>query len=479
MTNDNMPWPSPPQESHQPQDQISPEENLPNPLHYKPTIARAISQNNAAHVNTHFSQSPVSATTQRQLPSPINTSLGSTCMQPTWRGFIHTTRDGLMLLEACLQGVLSHIPRRPHDRERQSIISSGNIFVYEENASGIRRWTDGITWSPSRIMGNFLVYRELRDGHQPGEKKRAAKKRKRGSEDLTSPDTSGKTEEDRQLIGSLSLDAYNFKPSGLAKKTLSVEYRGVRHHIISYYRVEDVKNGLYHRPTQDEYLRNIEPRRELTENPGFKFPVEDRDDKVNVVMSPTTHLQPSHSMHRQMASQGYPVVVNLPHGGHMSHHSIGHGVSQSSAPLSHQQRVTAGGMQLPVGSIDPFDLDHMHSQSSSMHQPPHTPISPHASGPTKTMQPTARQIRPSSGSPTERDAKRQRTGSQMMYPSWEVATPSSQLPQGMEQWSFPSMASYPNKYVEDVSYQGNFVSHDFSHQSVYMPVLQQGQNYSA
>lgn len=102
-------------------------------------------------------------------------------MTPSWHGFIHDTIDALRVLEACLQGTLHHIPRRPHDRERGSIIASGNVFIYEENASGIKRWTDGVTWSPSRIMGNFLVYRELDEPFPAGEKKKA-KKRKRVAE---------------------------------------------------------------------------------------------------------------------------------------------------------------------------------------------------------------------------------------------------------------------------------------------------------
>lgn len=111
----------------------------------------------------------------------------STTMQPTWRGFVHTTFDALMVLEACLGGTLNHIPRRPHDRERASIITGGNVFIYEENASGIKRWTDGVTWSPSRIMGNFLVYRELKEPFPAGEKKKA-KKRKRSAEENDSAD---------------------------------------------------------------------------------------------------------------------------------------------------------------------------------------------------------------------------------------------------------------------------------------------------
>jgi hypothetical protein len=379
----DMPWPSPPHENHQPNGHVLPEEEIPTTsLAYKPALPPVMAQNSQPHNTSQFPQSPASGIS-RQLPSPVGPSLGSTCMQPTWRGFIHTTRDGLMLLEACLQGQLMHIPRRPHDRERQSIISSGNIFVYEENASGIRRWTDGITWSPSRIMGNFLVYRELRDGHQPGEKKRAAKKRKRGSDDLTGTDTNGKSEEDRQLIGSLSLDAYNFKPGGLAKKTLSVELRGVRHHIISYYRVDDIKAGIFRRPIQDEFIANIEPRRELVENPSFKFPVEDRDDKINVV-SPTSQMQPSH--HLQMVNAGLPVVVNVPQqGGHM-------GMARSSAPMMYHSR-TAGAYGIPMGSLDPFDIEGVPQSASSDHSNYSRPSQAHSASPTIAQHPH--------GSPTE------------------------------------------------------------------------------
>lgn len=121
------------------------------------------------------------------MPKPSNgaphQAIGSSnCMEPTWNGFIHSTWDALVVLEGCLSGVLHHIPRRPHDRERANIIASGNVFIYEENASGIKRWTDGVTWSPSRIMGNFLVYRELSEPFPAGEKKKAKKRKREGQE---------------------------------------------------------------------------------------------------------------------------------------------------------------------------------------------------------------------------------------------------------------------------------------------------------
>jgi hypothetical protein len=37
------------------------------------------------------------------------------------------------------------------------MVQSGSVFVYDEQESGIKRWTDGHSWSPSRILANFLV----------------------------------------------------------------------------------------------------------------------------------------------------------------------------------------------------------------------------------------------------------------------------------------------------------------------------------
>ena len=40
------------------------------------------------------------------------------------------------------------------------MVQSGAVFVFDEHESGIKRWTDGLVWSPSRILGNFLVSHE-------------------------------------------------------------------------------------------------------------------------------------------------------------------------------------------------------------------------------------------------------------------------------------------------------------------------------
>ncbi|GAM86801.1 hypothetical protein ANO11243_048210 [Dothideomycetidae sp. 11243] len=267
---------------------------------------------------------------------------GSGPLVPTFHGFIHNSMDGLILFEACLSGKLNHVPRRPHDRERTSLIKSGSIFIYEENASGIKRWTDGVAWSPSRILGNFLIYRELEKPFPPGEKKRAMK-RKRDSQmdsplDENGPDEKEKTEPppevkapptpptpkpvapeqaaestvsdadrelDRQLIGSL-VDSYGFRPDGLVKKTMSIAIHGVSHHLVSYYKVDDVKQNVLRRPVEDPRLANIAVRPDLYMKQNFRTPVEDPD---HYVMESNGYHQHSGS-YGQVMHGGYGMRAN-------------------------------------------------------------------------------------------------------------------------------------------------------------------------
>ncbi|KAG6042176.1 hypothetical protein E4U41_003922 [Claviceps citrina] len=209
---------------------------------------------------------------------------------PTFEGHVSSTLDALVLFEACLSGDLNHVPRRPHDRERQHLIKSGNIFIYEEHASGIKRWTDGVSWSPSRILGNFLIYRELEKPFPPGEKKRALKKKKCSSGAITKPemaarpdisglsltsmDTSAGKDAERALIGSL-VDSYPFKPNGLIKKTISITHQGVPHHMVSYYNVSDVVSGRLSSPCRHPATHSIIPRPELIMSQSFRAPIDE------------------------------------------------------------------------------------------------------------------------------------------------------------------------------------------------------------
>ncbi|KAI0883480.1 Gti1/Pac2 family-domain-containing protein [Annulohypoxylon maeteangense] len=232
-----------------------------------------------------------------------HTGVAASPLQPTFRGYIASTMDALILFEACLSGHLFHVPRRPHDRERAGLIVSGNVFIYEEHSSGIKRWTDGVPWSPSRILGNFLLYRELDKPFQPGEKKRAMK-RSKPNEGVSKPATNSRSnsvsngmsnslnvgapmsnfdnmansrnDAERALVGSL-IDSYQFKQDGLVKKTISVTYQGIQHHMVSYYSIDDIISHKLITPAHDPSLRGITPRGPLISSGSFRAPVDDQE----------------------------------------------------------------------------------------------------------------------------------------------------------------------------------------------------------
>ncbi|CAG8165752.1 unnamed protein product [Penicillium nalgiovense] len=295
-------------------------------------------------------------------------------LEPTFTGYVATTQDALILFEACLTGVLHHVPRRPHDRERSHLVRSGSVFIYE-NASGIKRWTDGVTWSPSRILGNFLVYRELDKPFPPGEKKRAMKKATRrpvpagrlgepyprhdSSQGYfpTSPSSrpfsdrsSHQSELERALVGSL-VDSYGFKVSGLVKKTMSVTVLGVTHHLVSYYSVEDVMRGIVNPPSMVDSLRFIRPRTELTQKQSFRSPIDELEASAAEnqepshatlygyrpqMMAPSTYAMPNPSNDFYMHPSPYS-ATHPPQQGPIQGYSMGAPMAGQTAILPKQE----------------------------------------------------------------------------------------------------------------------------------------------
>src|SRR6516162_5900196 len=78
----------------------------------------------------------------------------------TYHGHVRTPADAIILFEACRLGMLPRVQRRLSEKERQ-LIKSGSVFVWDEREAGMRRWTDGKSWSASRVSGSFLTYREM------------------------------------------------------------------------------------------------------------------------------------------------------------------------------------------------------------------------------------------------------------------------------------------------------------------------------
>lgn len=212
----------------------------------------------------------------------------NTLINPTYNGFISTTIDAALLFEACLTGQLDLVTGRPQQRQRDALIRSGNVFVYDEQSSGIKRWTDGISWSPSRVMGDFLVYREFH-GSNPSRKTcqnlgglSGHPIESHGSSPLSvSNDTQvdrnkldifregrnitdgSNTRPIRQLVGSLT-NPDLFKETGLVKKTISAKIDDRSLHLVSYYTVEEAMSKAIVTPSEDVRLGHLRTRQEVS-----------------------------------------------------------------------------------------------------------------------------------------------------------------------------------------------------------------------
>ena len=174
--------------------------------------------------------------------------------QPSYVGFVSTLQDAALLFEACLRGHLPITRRRLDPSDWTSLISSGHIFVYNQQGCSIQRWTDGRKWSPSRKLDEFLIYREL-ESAASRQLEKDSKRTETGMIPHREPLETG-------LYGSL-IESYNFKIGGLVKKTITMPVGPSCMRLISYYHAADVLAGRLRTPITDANLSGIRPRGEL------------------------------------------------------------------------------------------------------------------------------------------------------------------------------------------------------------------------
>ena len=184
----------------------------------------------------------------------ISTSLD----METYNGHVRTPADAIILFEACRLGLLPRVQRRLSEKERQSI-KSGSVFVWDEREAGMRRWTDGKSWSASRVSGSFLTYREMegkRGGNSFGPPLAAVSRAGK------TPDSTRGSDSDLDMGGEDGPDGYRYKPDGLMKQSFSITTSSGNHlHLISYYsRSHPSASGLTS-PTSDPQLRQIRPQK--------------------------------------------------------------------------------------------------------------------------------------------------------------------------------------------------------------------------
>ncbi|SAM09679.1 hypothetical protein [Absidia glauca] len=168
----------------------------------------------------------------------------------TYIGYIKSPQDALVIFEACRQGHLNRVQRRLSSKERTHI-RSGSIFAWDENEAGMRRWTDGKTWSPSRVSaGSFLTYRELDTKRRP--------RRPQSLSSTSSPSFHQQRNHHHQTSKASSHSMCSYKQDGLIKQSFSIcTADNQKLHLISYYNKRDVLNGRLQQPSMDPALGSI------------------------------------------------------------------------------------------------------------------------------------------------------------------------------------------------------------------------------
>lgn len=168
----------------------------------------------------------------------------------TYHGYVRNPADAIKLFEACRLGLLPRVQRRLSEKERQSI-RSGSVFVWDEREAGMRRWTDGKSWSASRVSGSFLTYREMEGKRGGGFGTSSRRTNGRSPE-------SGRNSEDELDDG--EPEGYRYKADGLMKQSFSITTSTGQHlHLISYYSRPQPGQPELKQPSSDSALRSIVP----------------------------------------------------------------------------------------------------------------------------------------------------------------------------------------------------------------------------
>ncbi|DAA75047.1 TPA_exp: Extracellular proline rich protein [Trichophyton benhamiae CBS 112371] len=282
----------------------------------------------------------------------------------TYHGHVRTPADAIILFEACRIGLLPRVQRRLSEKERQSI-KSGSVFVWDEREAGMRRWTDGKSWSASRVSGSFLTYREMegkRGGSHAAQASRAGK----------TPDSTRGSDEDGGEGGEEGPDGYRYKPDGLMKQSFSITTSTGQHlHLISYYaRSHPTVPGL-NQPSTDPSLRHIQPQKglypESSVNDQQNLPVVTRGPMAGTAFSvppPVQHYARPPAAH----PHGYsPTTYNWP---------VAHPPPMNGQPPHPAQPGYPPGSYLPPlsGANGPPQYQYAHPQHP--HMPPSQPVYP-------------------------------------------------------------------------------------------------------
>ncbi|KAJ3222569.1 hypothetical protein HDU81_009804 [Chytriomyces hyalinus] len=183
----------------------------------------------------------------------------------TYFGFIATLEDALLIIEGTINGCLPHFSGTASELNHIPV-RSGTVIVVAESSANVRRWKDGIPWSPSRAFGPFLLYRqiELESSATASSIPHAKYSARRFNSNHAGlePNYTQKTLKPGTRIA----------PNGLTKRTITlVGSDGGRHRLVSYYEPSDIVDLHQGKPV---CARNFKTRL-LEELKVMKIPSDD------------------------------------------------------------------------------------------------------------------------------------------------------------------------------------------------------------
>ncbi|KAH0551000.1 hypothetical protein GP486_007638 [Trichoglossum hirsutum] len=282
----------------------------------------------------------------------------------TYHGHVRSPADAILLFEACRLGLLPRVQRRLSEKERQSI-KSGSVFVWDEREAGMRRWTDGKSWSASRVSGSFLTYREMegkRGGNNFAPSVTPSQTQAAQGRNGKTPDSQRWSDSDMEM-GEDGPDGYRYKPDGLMKQSFSIATANGQHlHLISYYsRSHPNAQGLM-QPTNDPMLSKIRPQKgmypESTVHEQQNVPMVSQGPVNGATYSPSSHSLPT------VPTSGYPVAGGA--------NPIGYGwppTPMSTPPTSYPPGLyVPAGAQLPPPTSNAGASPSQFSQQSTPQQ---------------------------------------------------------------------------------------------------------------
>ena len=118
----------------------------------------------------------------------------------------------------------------------------------------MRRWTDGKSWSASRVSGSFLTYREMEGKRGGTSYVQPANGQKANKASDNAPNGT-----DDGMDGEEGPDGYRYKPDGLMKQSFSLTTGSGAHlHLISYYSRSHPTAQILRQPSNDSALASIQ-----------------------------------------------------------------------------------------------------------------------------------------------------------------------------------------------------------------------------